>query len=243
VGTRDKDLISRVEGYVEEAFAGKDGNLIIAHDFRHVDRVRNWALRIAKGESFSAPQIVEVAALLHDIGLPYIDKESERGKHGEVGAEIAGKFLRDNSTLTKARIEQITLAIRYHGVKPSVRADIIKIVGEAGKLMEIISDADMLDAVGAVGLMRAFTSKYFMPEYDPDNVKGETWELPSGGFTERLSKRVGVGKYIIDQVNFQISYYGNLRTKTARQIAEPFVQFMKDFVLQLEHEIGYYNVG
>jgi len=239
---RDHDLISKIEHYVKQALDGAEGNLIIAHDFKHVDRVRKWALHIAKGESFEDLQVVEVAALLHDIGLPHIDKESERGKHGEVGAEIAGKFLRESSTLTKEQIEQVTLAIRYHSVRPSVRADIIKTIGEKGKLMEIISDADMMDALGAVGLMRAFTSKYFLPEYDPDNVKGETWELPPSGFTERLSKGLGIGKHIIDQINFQTNYYGSLRTKTAKQLAEPLIQFMKDFVLQLEHEIGFSNL-
>ncbi len=238
---RNHDLIAEAESYVREALDGKEGDLIIAHGFSHIDRVRNWALCIAEGESFNDIQIVEIAALLHDIGLPYTDK-SERGNHGEVGAEIAGKFLRESSTLTKEQIEQVTSAIRYHSVRPSVRADIIKTIGEVGKLMEIISDADMMDALGAAGLMRAFTSKYFLPEYDSDNVKGETWELPPSGFRERLSKGLGIGKHIIDQINFQTNYYSSLRTKTAKQLAEPLVQYMKSFVLQLEREISFSNL-
>lgn len=238
---KNNDLIKRIEEYVENAFVDKEGNLLIAHNFRHVDRVRNWSLRIAKGESFNDLLIVEVAALLHDIGLPYIDDESERSKHGQVGAEVAGKFLSKNSTLTKEQIEQIILAIGYHSSKPSLKADLTSTIGEKGKLVEIISDADNMDGIGAVGLLRAFTSKYFLPEYEPGNVKGETWGLSSGGFTERLDKGLGLGKYIIDQVNLQISYYENLLTKTARQLAEPKVQFMKYFVLQLESEINCSN--
>jgi len=175
--------------------------------------------------------------------LPYIDDEGERGKHGEVGAEIAGEFLRENYTPTKEQIEQITSAIRYHSLKPSVRADIIRTAGEKGALTEIISDADMMDALGAVGLMRAFTSKYFLPEYDPNNIKGEAWGLPSSGFSERLSEVGGIRKHIIDQVNFQISYHRSLRTKTARRLAEPLVQFMKDFIIQLEDEISHCNLN
>ena len=234
---KDDDLIANTEHYVKRAFDGKEGNMIIAHDFKHVDRVRNWALYIARSEGFRDLQLVEVAALLHDIGLPHIDKESERSKHGEVGAEIADRFLRENSILTEEQIGRITLAIRYHSSPPSLADDIVRISGERGKLVEIIRDADTLDAIGAVGLMRAFTSKYLLPQYDPNNIRGETWELPPAGFTERLSKGLGVGKHIIDQINFQISYYRNLRTKTGRQLAEPLVQFMKDFVLQLEDEI------
>ena len=102
----------------------------------------------------------------------------------------------------------------------------------------IIRDADALDALGSVGIMRAFTSKYFLPEYDPNNIRGETWGLSSEEFRESFGEGLGVVKYIIDQINQQIRYYDNLHTRTARQIAKPFVKFMKDFVLQLELEIG-----
>ena len=154
---------------------------------------------------------------------------------------MANRLLNENSALTKEQIEQITSAIKYHSSRPSLIADLLNNIGEKGKLIEIIRDADTMDAIGAVGLMRAFTSKYFLPEYESDNIKGETWELSSDGFSKRLEKGLGVGKYIIDQVNFQISYYENLRTTTAKKLAKSLVQFMKDFVLQLEHEISYCN--
>lgn len=237
VKRRDNDLITRIENYVEEAMVSKEGHLLIAHDFKHVDRVRNWSLRIAEGEGFSDLQVVQVAALLHDIGLSYIYEESERGKHGQVGAEIADRFLNESTALSKDQVEQTTLAIRYHSSRPSLVADLLSSIGERGKLIEIIRDADTMDAIGAVGLMRAFTSKYSLPEYEPDNSKGETWGLSSDGFTERLEKGVGIGKCIVDQVNFQISLYENLQTKTAKQLARPLVEFMSNYVLQLEHEI------
>jgi putative nucleotidyltransferase with HDIG domain len=215
---------------------------MIAHDFKHVDRVRKWALLIAEGESYKDLQVFEVAALLHDIGLPHTNKESERGKHGEVGAEIAGEFLRENSTLTKESIEQITSAIRYHSSPPSLADEVIRSIVAGGRLIEIIRDADTMDALGAVGLIMAFTSKYFLPEYDPRNIRGETWELSSDGFTERMSSGPGIGEHIIDQMNFQISYFENLHTNTGRRLVKPLVRFMKDFVLQLEDEISFSNI-
>ena len=238
----DNDLIIRTENYVKQAFIGKEGHLLIAHDFKHVNRVRNWALHIAQREGFGDLQAVEVAALLHDIGLPYVDKESERGKHGEVGAEIASRFLRENSALTEEQITQITSAIKYHGSRPSLVADLIRTLGEKGKLIEIIRDADTMDALGAVGLMRAFTSKYFLPEYNPLNIKGDAWGLSSVEFRARFgidsSKGLAPVDTIIDQVNQQIRHYDNLHTRTARKLGEPLVQFMKDFVLQLEREVS-----
>jgi uncharacterized protein len=234
-----KDLITQTEEYVKGAFENREGKLLIAHGFSHVDRVRKWSLRIAKGESFDDLLIVELAALLHDIGLPQIENERERNKHGQVGAEIAGEYLTKNSNLSKKQIEKIIFAIGVHTLEPTLKARNIEAVKANGKLAEIICDADVMDAIGAVGIMRAFTSKYSLPEYEPGNVKGETWGLSGEEFTVRIQNGPGVGKYIIDQINFQISYPENLLTKTARNLAEPLAQFMKQFVLQLDNEINY----
>ena len=64
--------------------------------------------------------------------------------------------------------------------------------------------------------MRTFTSKYTQPEYDPHNVKGETWAMRGQDFTYRFQEGIGVGQYIIDQINFQLSCYDNLQTKNSQ---------------------------
>jgi putative nucleotidyltransferase with HDIG domain len=225
--------IQQTEDYVRSTMTGA-----VAHDFKHADRVRCWALRIAGEEGFEDLEIVEVAALLHDIGLPYVDEESERYRHGRIGAEIARRFLKENLSLTEEQINQITLAIRYHCSPPSLVADLLTTVGEKGKLIGIIRDADTMDALGAVGLMRAFTSKATMPEYDPGDVKGNTWGLSGRGFDGRFAKGRAIGDTIIDQINFQISLYDNLNTETARRLAKPLVEYMKEYVVQLEREIN-----
>ncbi len=68
-------------------------------------------------------------------------------------------------------------------------------------------------------------------------IKGDTWEMPMTGFEARFAAGKGIGGHIIDQVNFQISFYGDLRTETAKQLGRPLVAFMKAYVLQLEIEI------
>jgi len=229
---KEETRVQRIEDYVRLAMAG-----VVAHDFKHVDRVRRWALLIAQREGFEDSLSVEIAALLHDIGLPHLDEENERSKHGQVGAEMARSFLKQDSALTTDQIERITLAIRYHGSPPSVVAEVIGTVGEKGRLLEIIRDADTMDALGAVGLMRAFTSKAATREYSPGNVRGDTWGLSSGGFDERFAMGQGIGETIIDQVNFQASIYDNLKTETARRLAKPLVEYMKEFVARLESEI------
>jgi HD superfamily phosphodiesterase len=101
----------------------------------------------------------------------------------------------------------------------------------------ILRDADMLDAVGAIGLMRAFTSKYALPEYDPEHVKGNTWGLTGRDYDQRFATGEGIGSTIIDQVNFQISFYDNLNTQAAKRLAAPLVEFMRAFVRQIEAEV------
>jgi uncharacterized protein len=197
--------------------------LKIAHDFKHVDRVRGWAVRIAEREGFEDLELVEAAALLHDIGLAQVER---RNQHAQVGAEIAAQFLREKQLFTDQEVDAIYEAIRCHS-SPS----------GGGKLGEILRDADKLDAMGAVGIMRAFTSKYAKPEYSPYSVKGDTWGKTMQEFEKRFAEGWGIGDYILDQVNFQISFFGELRTETAKRIAEPLVQFMKAYVLQLETEI------
>jgi uncharacterized protein len=227
------DGIRQIEEYVRSTMTGA-----VAHDFKHVDRVRRWALRIAKEEGLEDLEIVEVTALLHDIGLPYVDEEKERSRHGPAGAEVAKRFLEQNCAFTEGQIEQITSAIRYHCAPPSLVADLLKSMGEKGRLLEIIRDADNLDALGAVGLMRAFTSKSGKPEYAPGNVKGDTWGLSSMEFDDKFAKGLGIGETIVDQINFQISFHDNLHTGTARRLAEPLVEFMKEYLIRLENEIN-----
>jgi len=59
----DIDLISKTENYAREVMSQQEGIMMLAHDFKHVDRVRNWALVIADAERFPNMEMVEVTAL------------------------------------------------------------------------------------------------------------------------------------------------------------------------------------
>ena len=187
-----------------EAFARPFMVAEIGHDFKHIDRVRNWVLRIAREEGYPDLEAVEAAALLHDIGL----RDGGRRMHAEFGAELAGAFLREQGFFDEARICEIENAIRFHSS-----------LDGHGAMLDILQDADGLELFGAIGLLRAFTSKATLPEYDENQVKGETWAMSADDFTQRFKSGVGVGSTIVDQVNFQISCYKNLHTPTARDCA------------------------
>ncbi|GAC1644478.1 MAG: HD domain-containing protein [Herpetosiphon sp.] len=199
-------------------------DLKIAHDFKHVDRVRHWAMQIAYDEGDLDLDMVEATALLHDIGLAYVE---HRKQHASVGAERAARFLHEHQFFMEQEINAIAEAIRCHS----------SLTGGA-KLGVVLRDADMLDLFGAVGLMRSFTSQYAKPEYNPQNIKSETWGITAAAVTQRFTTGIGIGPYIIDQINFQLSCYENVQTRKARELAQPLVAFMHDYVVQLEQEIN-----
>ena len=214
-----KTTVIQIEEYIKEIM--KD--VAYHHSYSHVSRVRNRAVKIAREEGFEDLELVEIAALMHDVGLAYSE---DRTIHGEKGAEIAGKYLRENNLLPEEKVGQITLAIEHHSGRN---------IG-GNQLLDILQDADCLEALGAIGILRACTSKADWPEYNPDNIKGLMWgkcgEKYRGVFFPKPEE-----KTIIDEINMQIHYYDNLVTDTARQLAEPLVRYMKDFILELEKEV------
>lgn len=214
-----KNKIKKIEEYVKKISEGE-----AAHDFSHVNRVRKWALKIARSENYQDLEAVEMAALLHDIGLI---KAKKRRKHGEIGAEMAKEFLVNNKLASKEQVKEICNAIQFHCKNRE---------GE-GKLLDIIRDADMIDLFGAVGIIRSLTSASFISEYDPENIKGVTWKMGAKGFDKRFDSGQGIGDTIPDHLNFQISCFDNLKTNFAKKLAKKRVKFTSNFIIQLEKEV------
>ena len=207
------DRLQMIEDFARQHMA--DGE--IAHDYKHVDRVRKHALQIAQLEGYPKLAQVEAVALLHDIALSHVE---QRRDHGKVGAQMAEQFLTENQLFEADAIAEIVHAIRWHD---SVKSD-------ESPLLAILRDADMLEIFGAIGILRGLTSKATLPDYDLANIRGETWALTARDFDARFADGTGIGPTIIDQLNFQISCYDNLNTATARQIAQPLVAFMHAFL-------------
>ncbi len=207
----------RIEEYAKALMVGE-----VAHDYKHVDRVRYWALKIAKQEQYPHLDWVEATALLHDIGLA----SGGRKRHAQVGAQLAAEFLQTYQLFDETAIQEIADAIRYHN----------SMCGE-GQLLAILRDADTLDLLGAVGLMRGFTSKSDKPDYAPELIKGETWGMSAEEFTERFQNGTGTGAYIVDQINFQISCYENLNTNAGKVFGKPLIDFMQTFMESFEAQI------
>ena len=220
--------IQQIEAYAEKMLTGPFlvEAFRIAHDLPHVRRVYAHALRLAQAEGYPHLDRVAAAILLHDIGLPVVEKRSD---HPRVGAELAAWFLQENELFAPDEIAEICEAIVHHG-----RLD------GTTPLIHILRDADILDLLGNVGIMRAFTSKAHLPVYFPEHPRGETWGLTSAEFTARFQAGLGMGPTILDQINFQMSCFENLCTETAQEWGRPLRDIMRQFVGQFVQEIGSY---
>ena len=117
-----------------------------AHDFDHIMRVYKNAQKIGKKENANM-KLVLTAVLLHDvISFPKSDKKS---KTSSIKSSIlAQKILKDHGYDEK-EIKIISDAIRDHSFSRGIVPSTIE-----GKILQ---DADRLDAIGAIGIARAFS--------------------------------------------------------------------------------------
>lgn len=120
-------------------------NAEAGHDWFHVERVWKNAQLILKEEENADHEVVELAALLHDIA----DSKFHDGNE-EIGPLKAETFLSFISVKQDTLIH-VSNIIKYMSFKASLGS-----VDFHSKEMEIVQDADRLDAIGAIGIARAF---------------------------------------------------------------------------------------
>ena len=117
-----------------------------AHDFEHIMRVYKNAQKIAKKEKVNM-KLVLTAVLLHDvISFPKLDKKS---KTSSIKSSIAAQRILKNQGYDKMEIKTISDAILDHSFSRGKIPNTIE-----GKILQ---DADRLDAIGAIGIARAFS--------------------------------------------------------------------------------------
>jgi uncharacterized protein len=133
-------VIDKTTEFVKETLAGAEGG----HDWWHIFRVRNLARHIAETEPADV-FIVELGALLHDIA----DSKFHNGDE-EAGPRMARQILTslDVDMATITHIEQIIANISFKGGRNEPRF--------RSNELDVIQDADRLDAMGAIGIARAF---------------------------------------------------------------------------------------
>ena len=134
-------LIQKTIDYVKAELAEAEAG----HDWFHIERVWKTARKIGIEENADL-LVVELAALLHDIA----DSKFHGGDE-EIGPRKAGEFLR-KAGLEDSIVTHVQKIIRFMSFKATFEE-----VQFSSKEMEAVQDADRLDAIGAIGIARAFT--------------------------------------------------------------------------------------
>ncbi len=204
----------------------------VAHDFGHINRVRNLVLTIAQDEGVSPRDqfLLEIAALWHDLGL---EKAKDRSRHGEIASELFLREFPGQDFFTKEEKSLVCFLITFHDKARLARTS--ETDSRFLKMLNILTDADTLDLLGERGYERAVetTKANNWPDYHPENPKGETYEFSALEFDKRFDlKKKGLIKdakepTLVGQLNFQISCGDNLFTKLGKKQGLEGVNFLK----------------
>lgn len=205
------ELIARAQIYVKNKFE----NEFSGHDYFHTLRVYKMATHIAHSEGANI-EVVQLASLLHDVDDRKISPETYQTQAN------ARHFLLSNG-VDNNTVEKICLIIREisfggNEISPS------SLEGQC------VQDADRLDAIGAIGIARAFAyggnhnRHMYHPDIKPNlNMTKEEYRNSESTtinhFYEKLFKLTSL-----------------MNTQTAIQIAKEREAYMKDFVAKFLDE-------
>lgn len=204
-----QQTIDKTRQYVEIKFRGEGSG----HDWWHMYRVWKLAKHIAVSEPGVDAFVVEIGALLHDIAdWKFHDGDLEAGPKA-ARAWLEGLDVEENDII---QVEDIIRNVSYKGAN----------VAQTMKSREgqIVSDADKLDAIGAIGIARTFAygGGHDTPMYDPA-VK----PVMHGSFEEYKNSKSHTINHFYEKL---LLLKDKLYTKTARKIAEHRHQFMEQYL-------------
>jgi uncharacterized protein len=198
------------ERFVKEHLAGYDSG----HDWWHIVRVRDMAVHIHEAERKGNRTIIELGSLMHDLG----DSKFKKQDDPDPGTVISGflKSLNINS-------EQINEVVRINRYISFSSRD--KYNEKSDELM-IVQDADRLDAIGAIGIARAFSYGGFRNNalYQPD-------------VNRKLQEGPGCGNSTIAHFYEKLLVLKDImNTETGRVIAEERHTYIVDFLRRFFEE-------
>ena len=214
--TESKTIIEKTIAFVKKTLKNAEGG----HDWFHTVRVYKNSLLIAKNENVNL-LIVSLAALLHDIA----DSKFYDGDE-TVGPRLAKNFLEEEQVAPEI-IAQVILIIENMSFKNSLENKIAKFTS---KELEVVQDADRLDAIGAIGIARCFNYGGFKnrPLYDPEikpnlHLSKEAYKKSTAPTINHFYEKLLLLK---DQMN----------TQTGRAIATERHKYMIGFLEQFYEE-------
>jgi len=196
------------------------GSAEAGHDWWHIQRVRKNALEIAKGEKVDL-LVMELAALLHDIG----DAKFHDGNE-TIGPKRVQEFLDQIELLEEQKLHILNIVkfISFKGGHNEGKFD--------SPEFRIVQDADRLDALGAIGIARAFSYGghkgriFYDPAIPPSmNMSREEYKSSTAPTINHFYEKLLLLKDL-------------MKTSRGREIAEERHDFMLQFLDQFYKEWG-----
>lgn len=203
--SKNRSLVKQTEAIVCERVADQGAG----HGMDHIFRVLASA-RAIHADAGGDLVVIELAALLHDIG--------DAKFHG--GVERSGEFTREilgDLGASDGLIEHVVHIVDNISFRKGVDANELSLEGK------IVQDADRLDALGAIGIVRTieYGAVVGQPFYLAETVDGEIGSAKTGvgHFREKLFKLKGL-----------------MNTDAARRLAQRRESFMRQFLDQFINE-------
>ncbi|MFN3138172.1 MAG: HD domain-containing protein [Allomuricauda sp.] len=212
----ENQLIQNTIAFVKRELSDAEGG----HDWFHIQRVFNTSkllLQHEEGDSL----VVQLAALLHDIADPKFHNGDE-----QIGPQTARDFLETQQVSHETTVHVVNI-IRHMSFKNSLEQD-----GETftSKEMDIVQDADRLDAIGAIGIARAFNyggfknRELYNPNVPPNlNMTKEEYKKSKAPTINHFYEKLLLLK-------------DGMRTPTGKKLAENRHEFMLDYLEQFYKE-------
>lgn len=207
-------ILTKTTAYVKQTLENEGSG----HDWWHIHRVLQNARLIGKTEKVDM-FVVELAALLHDIA----DWKMHDGDQ-EIGAKTARKWLKslDVDTETIDHVYEIIATSSYKGAHVTDHM--------STREGEVVQDADRLDAIGTIGIARAFTygGHKGSPIYDPTTPPAmhTTAEAYYNGRTHTINHFYEKLLLLKDL----------MKTQTAKKLARARHAYMEKFLKQFYKE-------
>ena len=206
----DKEVIDKIKEIIRE------DEYVASHDYYHLERVYKNVETICKYEMVSEERtiIVMAAALLHDISKGKTSYK-ETDNHELDSAKKAGMILR-SLNVQADEISMVVECIANHRASKKKEQDNLYI--------NILRDADRLDALGAIAIARTFSYDSDRPIYLPDLPPKKEYDGVSLSSMNHIVEKIL--KLTPD------TFY----TNTAHKIAEKRLEFTQRFVDEFMYE-------
>ncbi len=188
-----------------------------SHDINHMLRVVDISKKIAIGENADL-EIVVPSAIFHDV-INYPKNHQKRFKSANESAEFAKTVLEKINFFSNEQIKKIYESIDICSFTKAKIPNFLE--------AKVLQDADGLESIGAVSIMRTFSSAGSMGKYFYNPID-----------TFCLNRKPDDSKYALDLFFTRLLIVqGRLHTKTAKKMAKKRVSFLRYFLKQLRYEL------